>query len=344
MNDALVIARLCLATVFLLAGIAKLADRVGTRQALADFGVPLRLARPLQFLLPAGELAAATALVLATTGRWGAIGSLLLLSLFVAGLTRALRRGETPDCHCFGQLHSKPASWATVARNLLLALPAAYVALEGPGPSLSSWVNRTNATDLALIATSALATLAVAISVLLWRENHRTLTAGHRAIATPRQIGALAPDFTLPSTAGRTISLQDLLADNKPCVLAFVSPGCGPCKALIPEFARWQKAIIQHLALAFVIPAKATEAERLAHEHTLINVLIDKQSTVSHAYGAIATPSAILIAPDGTVSSILAAGAVTIESLIRLALQGETRPTPTGAHHNTPLQATSIAA
>ena len=65
--------------------------------------------------------------------RWGAAGSLVLLALFVVGLTRSLRRGEAPDCHCFGQLHSKPASWVTVARNLVLALPAVYVVLAGPG-------------------------------------------------------------------------------------------------------------------------------------------------------------------------------------------------------------------
>ena len=146
MNDALVVARLCLAAVFFVAGVAKLADRSGTRQALADFDVPRRLAGPLLLLLPAAELAAATALVFPTTARWGAAGSLVLLALFVVGLTRVLRRGEAPDCHCFGQVHSKPASWATVARNFVLALPAAYVALAGPGPSLASWVADTDAT------------------------------------------------------------------------------------------------------------------------------------------------------------------------------------------------------
>ena len=146
MNDALVVARLCLAAVFFVAGATKLADRSGTRQALADFDVPPRLARPLLLLLPAAELATATTLVFPTTARWGAAGGLVLLALFVVGLTRVLRRGEAPDCHCFGQLHSKPASWTTVARNFVLTLPAAYVALAGPGPSLASWVASTDAT------------------------------------------------------------------------------------------------------------------------------------------------------------------------------------------------------
>jgi uncharacterized membrane protein YphA (DoxX/SURF4 family)/peroxiredoxin len=344
MDGALVIARLGLAAVFFLAGITKLADRSGTRQALADFHVPPRLAGPLQLLLPAAELTAATALLFPTTARWGAVGCLVLLALFVVGLTRVLRRGETPDCHCFGQVHSKPASWTTVARNLVLALPAAYVALAGPGLSLTSWVASTNATDLWLIVTSALAILATTVSVLLWRENRRLRSTDTRAATAPRQIGALAPRFSLPSAAGGVVSLQDLLVDDRACVLTFVHPGCGPCAALLPELAHWQDPITEHLTLTLITPTEATEAQKLAREHALTNVLIDKQSTIMHAYGATATPAAVLIASDGTVRSTLAAGPIAIESLIRLALQDETRPAPTQSDHNTPFRAASILA
>jgi uncharacterized membrane protein YphA (DoxX/SURF4 family)/peroxiredoxin len=328
MDDALVVARLCLAAVFYIAGAAKLADRSGTRQALADFDLPRPLADPLLLFLPAAELAAATALVFPTTARWGAAGSLVLLALFVVGLTRVLRRGEAPDCHCFGQLHSKPASWVTVARNFVLALPATYVALAGPGPSLASWVTGTDATDLWLIATGSLATLTTMTSVFLWRENRRLGSTGSRAVAAPRPIGALAPHFLLPSTAGGAVSLQDLLADDRPCILTFVHPGCGPCALLLPELAHWHDAIAERLALTVVTPTRATEAAKLAREHALTAVLIDEQSTVSQAYGAMATPSAVLVASDGTVRSTLAAGPVAIEALIRLALQSETQLTP----------------
>jgi peroxiredoxin/uncharacterized membrane protein YphA (DoxX/SURF4 family) len=328
MNDALVIARLGLTVVFIVAGVAKLADRSGTRQALANFDVPAGLIDPFVLLLPLAELAVATTLVFPTTARWGAAGSLVLLGLFVVGLTRVLRRGEAPDCHCFGQLHSKPASWTTVARDLVLAIPAAYVALTGPGPSLISWVDSTNATDLWLNAIGALATLATTTSVLLWRENRRLRSTDGRASIAPRQIGALAPRFSLPSAAGRVVSLQDLLADDRTCVLTFVSPGCGPCAALLPELARWHDTITERLAFALVAPGEAMQAEVLARKHALTDVLIDEQATVMHAYGVSGTPSAILVAPDGTVRSAPVTGHVAIESLIRLALQDETQPAP----------------
>jgi peroxiredoxin/uncharacterized membrane protein YphA (DoxX/SURF4 family) len=344
MNDALIVARLGLAVVFFIAGVAKLADRSGTRRALADFDVPRRLTGPLSLALPAAELAIGAALLFPTTASWGAAGSLLLLALFVVGLTRVLRRGRAPDCHCFGQVHSKPASWDTVARNVLLAIPAAYVALAGPGPSLASWVSDTGATGLWLTAAATLATLTTIATVVLWRENRRLQATDDRVAAAHRQIGALAPHFTLPSTTGRTVSLQNLLADERACLLTFVSPGCGPCKTLLPELARWHDTVTERLALTLVAPVDAVAAEQLAREHALTDVLIDKRSTVMQAYGVMATPCAVLVASDGTVRSAPVAGPVAIESLIRLALQDETRRLPPGNDHNTPFRAASVTA
>jgi uncharacterized membrane protein YphA (DoxX/SURF4 family) len=46
MSLVLLLIRLLLAVVFAVAGLAKLADRAGSRQALVDFGVPALLAPP----------------------------------------------------------------------------------------------------------------------------------------------------------------------------------------------------------------------------------------------------------------------------------------------------------
>ena len=48
MDLMLLVARVLLAGVFGIAGVAKLADRAGSRQALQDFGVPTVLASPLE--------------------------------------------------------------------------------------------------------------------------------------------------------------------------------------------------------------------------------------------------------------------------------------------------------
>lgn len=106
MDAALLIARLLLALVFVVAGIAKLVDRQGSRQAVIDFGLPAALAVPVGLLLPLTELAVAVALLPAATAWWGAVGAVSLLLLFAAGIGANLARGNKPECHCFGQLHS----------------------------------------------------------------------------------------------------------------------------------------------------------------------------------------------------------------------------------------------
>jgi uncharacterized membrane protein YphA (DoxX/SURF4 family) len=120
MDAALLIARLVLAAVFTLAGVAKLSDLKGSRRAIIDFGVPSAIAAPLGLVLPLAELTVAATLLPASTAWWGALGALALLSVFVVGITYNLARGRKPECHCFGQLHSAPAGWKTLARNGVL--------------------------------------------------------------------------------------------------------------------------------------------------------------------------------------------------------------------------------
>src|SRR5215212_6338351 len=152
MNAALLIARLVLALVFVVAGLAKLADRKGSRQAVADFGVPAILAAPIGILLPLVELVVGVTLLPASTAWWGALGTLALLLLFAAGISVNLARGKKPDCHCFGQLHSAPAGWKTLSRNGVLAAIAALIVWRGyagAGPSALSWIATLSAAQLA---------------------------------------------------------------------------------------------------------------------------------------------------------------------------------------------------
>jgi hypothetical protein len=57
----------------------------------------------------------------------GRFGALSLLLLFVVGIGANLARGRKPDRHSFGQLHSAPVGWSTLARNGALAALASLV-------------------------------------------------------------------------------------------------------------------------------------------------------------------------------------------------------------------------
>jgi uncharacterized membrane protein YphA (DoxX/SURF4 family) len=143
MDIALLLARWLLAAVFVVAGLAKLADRAGSRQALIEFGVPVTLAPPLGILLPLAQIAIAAALIPILSAWWGALGALVCLLVFAAGVGINLARGKRPDCHCFGQLSSGPVGWPTLLRNGLLAGLAGVLVWHGPhdvGPSALSWL------------------------------------------------------------------------------------------------------------------------------------------------------------------------------------------------------------
>jgi uncharacterized membrane protein YphA (DoxX/SURF4 family)/peroxiredoxin len=145
---ALLSARLLLATVFLLAGVAKLGDPKGTTKALRDFGMSPRFAALLSPLLSLGEIAVGVTLIPVALAWYGACGALALISIFVVSIVVMMARGRKPDCHCFGQLHSAPVGRSTLVRNAVLGLCAGWLVFRGPlrvGPSL--WEHLASAGD-----------------------------------------------------------------------------------------------------------------------------------------------------------------------------------------------------
>jgi uncharacterized membrane protein YphA (DoxX/SURF4 family) len=181
--DVTLAARLILAAVFAVAGAAKLLDRDGARQVVRAFAVPRPLVVPVAVVLPVAELAVAAALTLTFSAVTGAVGALVLLALFIAGITVSLARGRQPDCRCFGQIHSAPIGGKTVARNAALAVLAVLVVLAGPGTGLSAWSSRLSAVEwLTLAVAIALAgAFAVEGSALIdrWRQSRRSRSPRH---------------------------------------------------------------------------------------------------------------------------------------------------------------------
>ena len=347
MDAALVVARLLLALVLLSAGAAKLADREGTRQAIVDFGAPSALAAPLGLLLPLVELAVAATLLPASTGWWGALGALTLLSLFVGGITYNLARGRKPDCHCFGQLHSAPAGWRTLARNGAVAAVAGFVLWEGfdgAGPSAVAWLGALSTAQLLGIIGGVVVLVLLAgqwgFLVHLLRQNGRLLVRLEAVEATlaeggsvaPSQngtpvpqaeglpVGSTAPDFSLSGLHGETLTLDALRAPDQPVMMLFTDPGCGPCNALLPDVGRWQQEHAQKLTLALVSQGEVEENKTKAQEHGLRNVLLQNDWEVSSSYEVKGTPSAVLINPDGKVASPVAGGAEGIRGLLSYAV------------------------
>ncbi len=319
MGVALFVARLLLAAVFVVAGVAKLADRTGSKRAMLDFGVPTSLASPLGVLLPLAELTVAAALIPTSTAWWGAVGALGLLLLFVVGIGANLARGRKPNCHCFGQLHSEPAGWKTLVRNGVLAAIAGFVVwrgYDGAGPSAVGWFGDISAAQTAVLIVG-LAVLGVVAAQWLFLlhllRQYGRLLARVEALegdvpAEGLPVGETAPDFELPSLDGNIVSLESLRAPGKPVVLLFTAPDCGPCVEKFPEIGQWQAEHSGTLTVAVVSEGDRGQNATMASEHALTNVLLQEDWEVGEAYGAEWTPSAVLVHPDGTIGSPMHGG------------------------------------
>ena len=234
--------------------------------------------------LPLAELAIAGALIAPPTASWGALAALVLLLLFCVAITWNLSHGRAPDCHCFGQLHSTPASRRTVARNLGLAA-LAFLLAAGLGAL---------APAAAIAGVGIAALVAGPLPAWLRQGGDGVTTAGDAAgAAEGLPVGTVAPDFRLPGLSGDSHTLDSLRASGRPLLLLFSDRNCGPCIEMAPTVARWQREHSDELTIAVVERDREGEAVG-PDEHGRRNVLLERESEVSGAYGAQGTPSAVL--------------------------------------------------
>lgn len=345
MDTALLLARVILAAVFAVAGVAKLLDRKGSREGLEGFGLPASLAVPGAVLLPVAELLVAVFLLPVDTAFYAGIGALVLLLAFIAGIAYNMANGRAPDCHCFGQLHSEPAGWSTLIRNGVLSLVAILLLSGGPdrpGHSLVGWIGDMSTAEviLAILLVVALAAIAAEgwLLVHLLGQNGRVLLrldaleaavaeGGLSPVEAPAQRppaapaaglpeGSPAPAFRLEGLHGETMTLDALRAAGKPVMLIFSDPGCGPCNALLPDIGKWQRDHASRLSVALVSRGTAEANKGKATEHGLSHVLLQKDREVSESFKAFGTPTAVIIKPDGTIGSPVAGGAEAIRQLL----------------------------
>jgi peroxiredoxin len=341
-DAALLGARLVLAAVFAVAGVAKLLDRPGAREALAGFGLSARLATPLSVALPVVELSVAAALVPRAFAWWAALGALGLLLAFTAVIARSLARGERPPCRCFGQLRAATVGWRTLARNGALAALAAFVIGAGwsdPGGSAVGWLGALAPAErtLAVLGLGALALLAAVVGLLarLLAQQARVLTrldaiearledgiapSLEREEARPPDkglpVGAPAPAFTLPGLDGEPRSLAALLEPGRPVVLLFAALGCDPCSGLVPEIVRWQREHAEAFTLALVSSGSVDDNRAKFGVLAPGAVLLQAGSEVADAYASQWTPGSVLIGPAGRIASPVAYGDAAIRALV----------------------------
>jgi uncharacterized membrane protein YphA (DoxX/SURF4 family)/peroxiredoxin len=316
-----VLLRIALSCVFGVAGVTKLIDPPGTRDAVKNFGVPEALTPAVSLALPILELAIAAGLLFTNTSRVSALAAMLVLMLFIVAISVNLARGRTHDCHCFGQLYSRPLGWPTLARNITFALGALVLLWQRqdttPGSSIPGTLARLNSYQwLALLGAVA---LAIAAMIYLHQRQKRLGNQKHAAqVGLP--LGSEAPPFELAAYEGGTTSLTKLLSYGKPLLLIFTNPSCGPCVVLFAEVKKWQHSHSEQLTIALVSFGTIKENFVNVARNRLGQVLLQQKREVAEKYGAKLTPTAVLVNTSGRIASPLAAGSDEIRSLLTTVL------------------------
>ncbi len=127
MSDALpTIAAVVLGAAMVIAGAGKIASRSWPEHSTA-LGAPGWAVT----VVPWTEIVLGALLVSGLAARWAAVAVIVLLLAFTWLLVSHLARGDRPVCACFGPLSSRPISWWSVVRNLLLVALAAVVIVAG---------------------------------------------------------------------------------------------------------------------------------------------------------------------------------------------------------------------
>jgi thiol-disulfide isomerase/thioredoxin/uncharacterized membrane protein YphA (DoxX/SURF4 family) len=303
------IVRALLAAVMAVAGAAKLRDLPGSRRAVEGFGVPRQLGRAAGAALPIAELAIAALLVTPDLATVGAVLALCLLLSMTGAIIRLLVLGESPECHCFGALDSEPVGRFTLVRSIALAGLAAFVAVYGSGSSIG---------EIGPFGLEALVPLAAGMAAAVLSRPGQRRHAPLFPDALPP--GSPAPRFELPYAQQGRASLDSMLERGAMVALVFVDTGCGPCRELLPSLARWRETIGKEIAIAVISKGGRAANKLLCSTTGIPDVLVQEDSEVARAYGVLPIPSAVLVAPDGTVASPPVTGVPGIEALIRIAL------------------------
>jgi thiol-disulfide isomerase/thioredoxin len=333
-DGILIVVRLALFSVFALAAIGKFLDLSGSEKAVKDFGTPEELAKPLAIALPFAEGVFAFCFLYPSTAWVGAVGGLILLISFTAGMIWQMAQGNAPDCHCFGQIHSEPVSRKTLVRNIIFSLLAGFLVIQGrdnQGPGLATGDD--NAMQLFLI----FLLLAISVAALFYlkklldiqKELLRRVEllevlsqdgipvdrneAGHPHDGLP--IGSPFPDFKLTNGAEKEVSLRTVIANGLPAMFFFVSPTCEPCKALLPDIERWEAELGDRVN--FVLFSSGTARENEGKFGVFSDdVILQKKREIAEEVYARWTPTAMFIRSDGTIGSTPAAGDAAIRGLV----------------------------
>ena len=64
-------------------------------------------------------------------------------------------------------------------------------------------------------------------------------------------------------------------------MLLFTDPGCGPCNALLPDIAKWQRELVGALTIGLISSGTTDRNRAKAAEHGISQIMLQENREVS---------------------------------------------------------------
>ena len=131
-----------------------------------------------------------------------------------------------------------------------------------------------------------------------------SLAEGHAVAPVGLAPGDLAPNFTLNTTTGKTVSLKSLR--GHPVWINFWATWCPWCRKEIPEIVRAKQQYGSALDV-YGVDEQQTQrqvAAYMAGMHMNYPVLLDTSGSVAGDYGVQYYPTSVFIGPNGHIAGI----------------------------------------
>jgi uncharacterized membrane protein YphA (DoxX/SURF4 family)/thiol-disulfide isomerase/thioredoxin len=327
-----------LGCLFVVAGVTKLSSRDWTSSTLTALRIPGRLVRPLSVLLPFGELAVGLGLIVPATSRFAALAAVGMLATFAIVLARSLGEGRRPACRCFGSIgQSQPISGRTIARSVLLSIPASLVFVNSA--EIPAWSKALVVTlTAAIIASSSIHVYVIGrlhgsettIAPTPRTSSQKGLDAVPVHTGDPnRQLGtrdqtaqglrSLPEISRLPVRlpGGRVSSLQhETRTTDAQLIVMFLDPDCGSCFEIVNDLARWQKDL-RDVPILIVARDEERAARMRLHMETIASQICAQiDPDYAPDCGISSTPAAMLLSREGELMSAVAMGASQVEAFL----------------------------
>ncbi|MCA1023165.1 TlpA family protein disulfide reductase [Halobacillus litoralis] len=135
------------------------------------------------------------------------------------------------------------------------------------------------------------------------------------------QQGGAAPDFTLETLDGETVSLSDF--KGKKVFLNYWATWCPPCREEMPEMQRFQEA---HGDEVVILAVNGTGSEKSVEKVEdfvqdggyTFPVLLDQELSLNQNYQIISIPTTYFIGTDGIIQEPRIVGPMTYEDMEKM--------------------------